>query len=165
MDPSERDKLFDQILMGYARLIHDMAWRHAGDALARDLEQEIILAIWKSLDGYVGTSSLTTWVYRVAQNTARNFNRINRRPETVMEIKDPEEATIANLDSQRDPCVIFEEFVGSLEQLDRSVLLMYLDRVSYREMSEILDIDEVALRMRVSRLKQRFTSTYVGTGK
>jgi len=46
MDPSERDKLFDRILMENARLIHSMAWRHAGAALARDLEQEILLALW-----------------------------------------------------------------------------------------------------------------------
>jgi RNA polymerase sigma-70 factor (ECF subfamily) len=165
MDASERDRLFDGILMENARLIHNMAWRHAGAALAKDLEQEILLAIWKSLDRYEGRSSLTTWVYEVAINTARYFNRINRRPEIIVELKDPEAATGANHDGQRDPDGIFEEFVGSIEAQDRAVLFMYLDRLSYREMSEILKIKEVALRKRISRLRQRFASTYIGTGK
>ena len=165
MDPSERDKLFDRILMENARLIHNMAWRHAGAALARDLEQEILLALWKSLDRYEGRSSLTTWVYGVALNTARYFNRTNRRPETMVGLMDPEAATTANHGGQRDPDEILKEFAGSLETLDRVIFFMYLDRLSYREMSEILGTNEAALRMRVSRLKQRFTSTYLGTRK
>ncbi len=165
MDPSERDKLFDHILMENARLIHNMARRHAGAALARDLEQEILLALWKSLDRFEGRSSLTTWVYGVALNTARYFNRVNRRRETVVGLMDPEAATAADNEGHRDPDDILEEFAGSLEKLDRVILFMYLDRLSYREMSEILEINEAALRMRVSRLKQRFTSTYVGTGR
>jgi RNA polymerase sigma-70 factor (ECF subfamily) len=165
MDPSERNKLFDRILMENARLIHDMAGRYASAALARDLEQEILLALWKSLDRFEGRSSLTTWVYAVALNTARYFNRKNRRPETIVGHMDPKPATTANYDAQRDPDDILEEFMGSLETRDRETFDMYLDRLSYREMSEILEINEASLRMRVSRLKQRFTSTYIGTGK
>ena len=78
---------------------------------------------------------------------------------------DREAATSANHDAHRDPDDILEEFAGSLETLDRVIFFMYLDRISYREMSEILEINEAALRMRVSRLKQRFTSTYLGTRK
>jgi RNA polymerase sigma-70 factor (ECF subfamily) len=165
MDPSERNKLFDRILMENARLIHDMAGRYASAALARDLEQEILLALWKGLDRYEGRSSLTSWIYRVALNTARYFNRTNRRPETIVGQLAPEAATTANYDAHRDPDDILEEFTGSLETLDREIFDMYLDRLTYREMSEILEINEAALRMRVSRLKQRFASTYVGTRK
>jgi RNA polymerase sigma-70 factor (ECF subfamily) len=165
MDPSERNRLFDRILMENARLIHDMAGRYAGAALARDLEQEILLALWKGLDRYEGRFSLTPWVYGVALNTARYFNRINRRPEIIVGLMAPEAATTANHDAHRDPDDILEEFSGLLETLDREILDLYLDRLSYREMSEILEINEATLRMRVSRLKQRFKSTYVGTRK
>lgn len=166
MNASERDKLFNQILMDHARLIRDIAARHAGTALARDLEQEILLAIWKSLNSYEERSRITAWVYRVALNTARYFNRTNRLPERSVGPMDPEQpATTSNYEAQRGPDEIFEEFVGSLEALDRKILFMYLDRIRYREMSEILDINEATLRMRVNRLKQRFTSTYVGTRK
>ncbi|MGA2264687.1 MAG: sigma factor [Acidobacteriota bacterium] len=92
-----QDKLFDQILMENARLIHDVAWSHSGVALARDLEQEILLALWESLDRYEGKSSLTTWVYGVALNTTRWFNRANRRPGTIVELKDADVATAASL--------------------------------------------------------------------
>jgi RNA polymerase sigma factor (sigma-70 family) len=165
MDASERDKLFDQILMNNARLIRDMAGRLAGTDLARDLEQEILLALWKSLDRYEGRSSLTAWVYAVALNTARYFSRTNRRSEAIVGHIHPEPATTANYDAHRDPDDILEEFTGSLETRDREIFDLYLDRLSYREMSETLEINEAALRMRVSRLKQRFTSTYLGTRK
>jgi DNA-directed RNA polymerase specialized sigma24 family protein len=72
-----------------------------------------------------------------------------------------EPATYGNWQN-RDPIQILEEFVRSLGELGRNAFLMYLDDLSYREMSETIQIDEANLRVRVSRLKKQFESRYIG---
>jgi RNA polymerase sigma-70 factor (ECF subfamily) len=163
VERSQKQILFEQIVAENSRRLHVIARNNSSVDQSKDLEQEILLALWTSLDRFEGRSSLKTWFYRVAFNTTCDFNR-KRRPRKMesQALVAEEPATYGNWQN-RDPIAILEEFVHSLGELDRNVFLMYLDDLSYREMSQAIQINEANLRVRVSRLKKQFESRYIGT--
>ena len=162
MDPLEKEALFERVVTENAKRIHYIARNGACRDNLKDLEQEILLALWKSLDAFKSLSSLTTWVYGVAINTARLYRRNNSRPETAVGILSGNAPATCSDASDRDPADLVEEFLPLLSMLDRFVFLMYLEERGYREISEATGISEVNLRVRMSRIKQQFTQRYIG---
>jgi RNA polymerase sigma-70 factor (ECF subfamily) len=162
MDPQEKQALFERVVTENAKRIHNIARNGASRDSSKDLEQEILLALWMSLDSFKGLSSLTTWVYAVAINTARLFRRKSNRPETLVGTFPADAPAHYSGASDRDPAELVEEFLPSLAMLDRFVFLMYLDDCGYREISEVTGIAEANLRVRMSRIKQQFTQRYIG---
>jgi RNA polymerase sigma-70 factor, ECF subfamily len=162
VERSDKQKLFEQILEENRKSLRIIARNSADGSNYQDLEQEILMALWKSLDLYKGRSNLKTWFYGVATNVVCNFARSNRyqRLESGMAIAE-EPATYSN-GHNRDELQILEEFIRSLDELDRMVFLMYLDKVDYHEMAEAINGDEAYMRVRVNRIKKQFETQYIG---
>jgi DNA-directed RNA polymerase specialized sigma24 family protein len=68
------------------------------------------------------------------------------------------------VEQERDQIKIIEEFTGKLGELDRQVFTMYIDDISYADMSAALGCNEVNLRKRVSRIKEQFKKQFIGSG-
>lgn len=124
-----------------------------------DLLQEILLQIWRSLDRFAGESALDTWCYRVALNTAISWRRTTstRQSQLPVEPAELEQLTRSVAGSESDPHELqqLEQFIDTLPKTERGLLLMYLDGLGSREMSEITGISEGAIRVRIHRLKQQ----------
>jgi RNA polymerase sigma-70 factor (ECF subfamily) len=126
-----------------------------------DLVQEIALQVWQSLDRFTGRSSLDTWAYRVALNTALAWRRKARaRSERLTQST----ANIAELPGERgsegDVKRVLEGFLSSLSDGDRAVLLLHLDALSHAEAAEVIGISEGAYRTRLHRVRRRFEETH-----
>jgi Sigma-70 region 2 len=88
----------------------------------------MLLQIWRSLDGFQGRSNADTWVYRVALNTAISHRRrrgVRERHVSATEI-DPD-AMPGAAASGREELRILEEFMASLEEIDRALFALYLE--------------------------------------
>lgn len=162
MARADKHRLFEQILEENRTRLRVIARASVGGDQCQDLEQEILLAVWNSLDRYEGRSSLKTWFYAVASNTINSFLRRNRRRVVEAPWTDAVEARTGVAGQDRDPMVILKEFARSLDELDRIILLMYLDDVTYREMAEVLKVEEATLRVRLSRVKKQYEARYIG---
>jgi RNA polymerase sigma-70 factor (ECF subfamily) len=124
-----------------------------------DLYQEIALQLWQSLDRFEGRARLETWVYRVALNTAVDFVRRDRRREArEVSASVPE---IAAPSPSPDPLTILQEFAAGLGDIDRAVLVMYMDGIAQREIGEVVGLSEGAVGVRIHRLKAAFREAYV----
>jgi RNA polymerase sigma factor (sigma-70 family) len=158
IDPREKERLFEEAIAKNNRWLGVIARNNAPIDSWQDLEQEIRIAFWKSLDSYdVKRSGLGTWFFSVATNTAKDFRRKNHNT------KKRDEAVYPNpvfVEQDRDQLRIVEEFTEMLGELDRQVFAMYLDDLSYAEMSAVLGVDEVNLRKRLSRIKEQFKAKY-----
>ena len=77
IDPGEKEKVIEGIMAQSSQWIRVLAKGSASGDSWQDLEQEIYMALWQSLDRFEGRSGLSTWVYAVAQNTVKNFSRKN----------------------------------------------------------------------------------------
>ena len=160
IDPREKQRVFEEAMATHDGWLAVIARNNAPPDSSEDLEQAIRIAFWESLDTYDCESSrLDTWFFSVARNTTKEFRRKNERMRKGDEAADPNPVLV-----EQDPDVlsILEEFAGMLGELDRQVFKMYLDCLSYAEMSAALGVHEVNLRKRMSRIKEQFKARYKG---
>lgn len=158
IDPREKERLFEETVAGNKQLLSVIARNNAPIDDWQDLRQEILLAFWKSLDSYDGESSgLGTWLFSVAKHTAKNFRAKNGKMRKCDEAVYPNPVFV---EQERDHPRIIEEFTEKLGKLDRRVFTMFLDGLSYPEISAALGVEEVNLRKRWSRIKEHFKKRY-----
>ena len=126
-----------------------------------DLVQEIALQVWRSLDKFAGRSSLDTWAYRVALNTALTWRRkaASRKKQLA-----PSTADVAELPghrgSEEDVTRALDRFLALLSDADRAVLLLHLDGLSNAQAAEVIGTSEGAYRTRLHRVRRRFEETH-----
>lgn len=125
-----------------------------------DLHQEIMLQLWRGLASFRGDSAPGTWLYRVALNTALTWRR---RDERRRAHGDPARAGMqsANPGAERTEASILEGFLDSLGAADRSVLVLYMEGLSYEEIGDVIGLSPSAAGVRLHRMKKAFTERYV----
>jgi len=127
----------------------------------KDLYQEIMFQLWRSLPSFAGASSIDTWVYRVALNTA--LTHVRRRSvhvETPLDEDHVEAADLVSLDAPDDTPDLGEQSdrlyaaIDRLGDVDRMLVTMYLDDRSYREMAEVIGISESHVGVKLHRIRK-----------
>ena len=127
---------------------------------SEDLFQEIVLQLWKSYSGFKGESKVSTWMYRVALNTAiTRLRKARRRPDNQRIIHD--NVNVADrgsdrLDLQYD--VELQSAINTLNKFDRALMMLYLDEKSYSEISEIMSLTESNVGVKINRIKNKLKS-------
>ena len=146
---------FADRLAEHRGILFKIAHTYAFDSAEReDLIQEICLQLWRSYPSYDRERRFSTWMYRVALNTAISRSRhARRRPHEVpfdetLEVK-------AEIPAEPDERIEWlYRFVRTLPPLDRALMLLYLDDRSYREIAEVLGVTETNVGTKINRLKQ-----------
>ena len=171
MDPLEQEALFRRWLANHAGLM----WKAvraftATPEDAEDLFQEVALQLWISLPAFRGEAKESTWIYRVAFNTAlvwkRDETRRHARQEHFFELNTPPEASAEPGATGCDEELV-QQLYGAIRQLprlDASLALMHLDGLSYREMSEVLGITENHVGVKLNRIRKQLAGMLKGAG-
>lgn len=135
---------------------------------ADDLLQEIALQLWRSLPAFRGDAKESTWIYRVAFNTALVWKRGEKRRQAKHEqffelTSAPEILAETAVHPPTDRLV--EQLYAAIRQLpklDASLALMHLDGLSYREISEVLGISENHVGVKLNRLRKQLAEQLKG---
>ena len=133
-----------------------------------DLLQEISLQLWSSLPAFRGEAKESTWIYRVAFNTALVWKRDEKRRcakhENFLELNVPlDESPHQPGQAHADEMVqMLYAAIRQLPKLDASLALMHLDGVSYREMSEVLGITESNVGVKLNRIRKQLAEDLKG---
>jgi RNA polymerase sigma-70 factor, ECF subfamily len=153
---SERDRIFDDWLAGHKgilfKVVHAYAFEHAD---RQDLFQEVVLQVWRSVDGFRGQSSVPTWMYRVALNTAIAWTRKEDRHRRGKQPFEAVEGLLTTASSDGcDPRVewLYHQ-ISRLKDVDRSVALLLLDGFSYKEIAAIVGLTETNVGVKINRIK------------
>ncbi len=150
---------FISIIKENQRLIYKVCYTYCKNSeLRKDLEQEIFEQLWKSLPRYDGRTKLSTWIYQVALNTAFLFYRKDARHRANRVTIDDSVLTLAdsNKNSEMEEKVaMLYSFIRNLDELDKALMLLYLDKNRYRDIAEILGISETNVATKISRIKDR----------
>jgi len=126
----------------------------------KDIYQEILVNIWKSLDSFRGDALESTWIYRIALNTAMGFaGKEFRRMKIVL---DGGEKNLYNLISEDDSDFKMKESqinqlqdqLNQLSVIDKAIMSLVLEDLSMKEISEIIGITEPNVRVKVHRIKE-----------
>jgi len=133
-----------------------------------DLAQEIIYQLWKSVHRFDAGCKFTTWMYRVALNTAISFYRREKKAAAVvpftgidMDIED----TISTGSETEHRLHLLQQFIGRLKDLDRALILLYLEEKSYSEIAEIMGISETNTATRLHRIKDKLKNEFSNHSK
>jgi RNA polymerase sigma-70 factor, ECF subfamily len=153
---TERDRIFSDWLAGHKgilfKVVHAYAFEHAD---RQDLFQEVIFQVWHSVDAFRGDSSVPTWIYRVALNTAIAWTRREGRHRRGKQPLHVVEGLLTVSSSEgRDPRVewLYQQ-IAQFKEVDRSVALLLLDGFSYKEIAAIVGITESNVGVKINRIK------------
>ena len=159
----DKERRFQQIVDTSRRRLQGLARSFATGPDRDDLYQDMLLQLWRSFDSFGGRSSPETWVYRVALNTAMSYRRKTslraRYAAPTVEI-DPDRMG-GRSSGGRGELEILQEFMSSLNDLDRAIFALYLEDLTYRAMAEVTGLSESHVGVRIHQIKRRFTATYL----
>ncbi len=133
-----------------------------------DLLQETAFQLWRSLPAFRGEAKESTWIYRVAFNTAlvwkRDEKRRNAKHEKFFELNDALEISAQHTAPARDEEMVQQLYaaIRQLPKLDASLALMHLDGLSYREMSDVLGITESNVGVKLNRIRKQLAEMLKG---
>lgn len=120
-----------------------------------DLFQEISIQLWKAYDKFRGESKFTTWMYRVALNTAISLYRKTKRIIQTDELfPNQKELTFEEYDdtTERQLDSLYKA-IHQLSDIEKALVLLYLEDKSYKEIALCLGISEVNARVKMNRTK------------
>jgi RNA polymerase sigma factor (sigma-70 family) len=122
-----------------------------------DLIQEIAYQTWKSFDTYRAESSRSTWLYRIAINTALQF--LKKRKRVVTNIL-PTTTAFSLPHSEQDHALAEKtshlmQAIQQLKQLDKAIILLHLEEKSHKEIAEIVSLSTSNVGTRIQRIKER----------
>lgn len=123
----------------------------------QDLVQEIILQLWRSFQRYSDQYKYSTWTYRIALNTAISFYRKqNRKIKIVNDLSDNISDFIST-GSHIEPdenLQLLQQFIAELKELDKALMLLYLEEKSQKEIAEIMGLTPSNVSTRINRIKK-----------
>lgn len=153
MPDDTADKLFREWLDGHRGAVLKVARAYTLTAEdVRDLAQEILLQVWRSLPQFRGRASATTWCYRVALNTALGWHRKERRRQTRQRpLPDNLPAPEAHSTDLVDRLYAA---IHRLPGTDAALVLLHLDGLSYRQMADVLGVSEGNIGVKLTRAKK-----------
>ena len=122
-----------------------------------DLFQEIVVQLWKGYPRFRGDAKFSTWLYRVALNTA--ISGLRKKEKNIAYV-DPSALPTAlqNLNDnnpEQEQLQQLYEAIRKLGEIDRAVVMLYLEDRSYEEMEEVLGISQNNLRVKMNRIKEK----------
>lgn len=156
MNSINRSHIFLSVVQSNKGIIYKIANSYCKSVDDRkDLVQEIIIQLWKSFDRYDETYKYSTWIYQIALNTAISFYRKEARRKVI---NNPISESIfffadeSTTDKDED-INLLQKFIQDLKELDRALMLLYLEEKSYKEIAEIIGITETNVATKINRIK------------
>ena len=117
----------------------------------KDLQQEIIYQLIKSYKLFKGESKLSTWVYKVALFTALSF--IKRKPKSYRQLEEVAENAIVDEEYNEWDNVLQQ--LKKFPEMDKTLIFLYLEDKSYKEIAEIMGISESNVGVKLNRIKKK----------
>ncbi len=167
MSPQTDEERFILLLREKRNIIYKICNSYCKSSEDRkDLAQEIIIQLWKSLHKYNDEYKLSTWVYAIALNVAMRFYRDKKRSKEIfpgtdgiVEIR--EDTTLR--EEQETKLQLLYQFINKLDELNKALMILYLDNNSYNEIAKILGITETNVATKINRIKQKMKQEFTTT--
>jgi RNA polymerase sigma-70 factor (ECF subfamily) len=152
------EKKFINLINQHQGLIHKVCFMYEQDPEVRnDLFQEIVLQLWKSFPTFRGEAKITTWMYRIALNTAiSGYRRQVRHIKTEdlnerhFNISEHYAGNEREEDFQR-----LQAAIRQLSEIERAMIMMALEEIPYDEIAETIGITQNNVRVRMNRIREK----------
>lgn len=159
MGNQQNDQCFEEILERNKYKIYRICNIYAVAPIEpQDLFQEVVFQIWKSLDNFKGKSSIDTWVYKIAINVCLRSNmKLEKNNSKTESFESIHFTPVENeLDaSEQEKLNYLKECISTLNETDTSLIVIYLDDLSYKEMADITGLSENHIAVKMKRIRKK----------
>lgn len=165
MEITEQQQLFLAWTREHAALLHHVVNGFASGLDRDDLRQDVMLAIWKSIPEFRYQAKPPTYLYRVCHNAVLMWTRSEKNYRLRIEKYTADNDALSDTDFESTPKERVNQLYTAIHRLrpmDRSLILMLLDGLSYREMAEILGLTENNIGTKISRIKKLLSQMLKG---
>lgn len=150
----DKEKEFAQIVREHKRRIYTVCYMFSKDVdEVADLFQEILINMWKGFSSFRGESSISTWIWRISLNTCINTSKKRSRLETI-----PLNISINPYEDVDEDALQVRQLYDRINRLgliDRSIILMWLENLSYEEIGAILGISVKNVSVKLVRIREK----------
>jgi len=156
---SNSQDIFDQLLKENKHKIYRICRIYATAPIEpEDLFQEVVFQIWKSLPNFKRKSSIDTWVYRIALNVClrskMKLDKSNQKTTRFDAIHfTPVTETVDPIEEEKFKYL--KECIATLNESDTSIIVLYLDELSYKGISEITGLSENHIAVKMKRIRKK----------
>lgn len=161
ISPPINEREFASLINEHSRIINKVSYFYASEKLPYDdLRQEIYVNIWLGLKQFRGDSKISTWIYRVAVNSALMAIRsLKPRIETI-----PMDFSILDIsseidDMQKENLQQLYSLINRLEKIEKAIILLWLDEYSYDEIADTLGLKRNTVAIKIHRIKNKLSKS------
>lgn len=165
MNKIDNADIFLSVIQSNKGIIYKIANMYCKNVEDRqDLSQEIIIQLWKSFDNYDDKFKHSTWIYRISLNVAISFYRkensrrkiANPLTDGIIHFSDD----VFTEDTETD-LKNLQQMIAQLKDLDKALMLLYLEEKSHKEIAQIIGISESNVATKVNRIKNNFKEKFL----
>jgi len=152
-----KEKEFLLVIEQHKGILYKLSKIYMDDEFDReDLYQEMLYQLWKSYENFKGQSKFSTWMYRVALNTALVFVKKDKRsPKTESLIEELDVVDHSDHTDKEERLAYFYRAVKELNEVEKALIFLFLEGFSHREIGGQLGISEVNARVKLNRTKDK----------
>lgn len=152
-----KEKEFLALVANHKGILHKVGRMYMDTAEDReDLHQEIIIQLWKSYGNFKGESEFSSWMYRVAVNTAITYFKKEKRRSDTFAYEIVNEPVSEPYDAKKEEqLALFYKAVQQLTAVEKAVILYFMEGLSHKEIGSQLGITEVNARVKLNRTKEK----------
>lgn len=161
MKESEQRQIFQEWLDGYRALLFKVIRAYAFNAEDQnDLFQDVCLQIYRSVPNFKAESAISTWLYRIALNTAIKWSTREKKHSDGHQEVETMNNILKSTEEPKDERIewLYDQ-IKKFNEIDRSLSLLLLDGYSYKEMSRIMGISESNIGVKIHRIKKQLVQS------
>ena len=153
------ERNFEQILEENKHKIYRICKIYAVSPIEpQDLFQEVVFQIWKSYATFKGKSNISTWIYKIALNVClRSKMKIDKNKDKIIRLESIQFLPAENIPDEDDQekYRFLRDCISSLNESDKSIIILYLEDVSYKEIAAVTGLTENHIAVKMKRIRKR----------
>ena len=156
MSTQTKEQLFTDVVYAHRNIIYKVCYMYAPQGMVEDYFQEVLCNIWSSFDQFDGRSKRSTWIYRIALYTCISFIR-RKQPTSIsltFDLSSDEDSVL------KEQIEELHSIINRLGNLDRALILLWLDGYSYDEMTSITGLSLSNVSVKLMRAKEKIKKMF-----
>ena len=146
---------FEKIVREHKRRIYTVCYMFSQDqSEVEDLFQDILVNIWRGLESFKGDKYLATWIWKVSLNTCINHSKKSKKEGKKIPL-DVDINLYEDVDAESLQIRQLHDRIGQLGYMDRSLVLLWLENLTYDEIGAILGVSANNVAVRLVRIKEK----------
>jgi len=155
-------KEFTSLLEKNMGIIHKVSMLYSGNQADKDdLFQDICFQLWQSKSSYRKEAKFSTWMYRVAINTA--VSQLRKRKSIVIPVEEFQDQQDDTDESDKDERIkLLFKAISQLNKIDKAIIFLWLEEKKYEEIADVLGISKSNVSVKLVRIKQHLSEIMKG---